>query len=240
MVGNAAHERLVLGTDGGIFVSTDGGASFDSSKNTGIVSLLSQTIMSTPPRDESAITGMQDTGTRARLRGSKAWNQVFGGDGEGAGWSQANNAVTLATAQFDTIVRRPGLPASTGDPDDWQDGTNGLNFSDPDCFPFFTPIGTPSAVADPSGRTFFTVTGSRLYKTTDGAAQWQEVKQFCTPSAPECNIRLRWHAIGLHPSNLSKIALNLRQRAGAGDDRRRKLVDHTQPDLADPRLDRLQ
>jgi photosystem II stability/assembly factor-like uncharacterized protein len=207
IVSDAGHERVMFGTDGGIFVSTDGGASFDSSKNTGIVSLLAQTIMSTPRRDDSAITGLQDTGTRARVRDSATWNQVLGGDGEGAGWSQANNAVTIATAEFDFIFRRPGLPASTGNPNDWLDGTNGLNFSDADCFPFFTPIGTPTARADSTGQTFYTVTGSRLYKTTDGAALWQEVKQFGTPSAPDCAIRLRWHAIGLHPGNLDKIAL---------------------------------
>ncbi len=206
------RERIILGTDGGIFVSYDGARSFDSAKNTGIVSLLTQTIIGTPKREDSAITGLQDNGTRARLRGSKTWNQVVGGDGEGVGWSQANNAVTLATVQFETIVRyAPGLPASTGDPNAWQDAMVGIDFSNPDCFPFFTPIGTPSAKADPTGLVFYNTTGSRLYKTTDGAASWQQVVQFGSVAVPACIIRQRWHVIGLHPRDPKLIAL-----AGAG------------------------
>ncbi len=202
------RERIIFGTDGGIFVSYDAGRSFDSAKNTGIVSLLTQTIIGTPKREDSAITGLQDNGTRARRGGSKVWNQVFGGDGEGVGWSQANNAVTLATAQYETIARYPsGLPASTGNPLNWQDGTGGINFNDPDCFPFYTPIGTPSAKVDPTGLVFYNVTGSRLYKTTDGAQNWQQVVQFGSAAAPICYIRTRWHAIGLHPRDPALIAL---------------------------------
>ena len=200
-------ERIVFGTDGGIFVSQDGGQSFDSSKNTGIVALLAQTISSTPRRDDSAITGLQDTGTRARIGSSTIWNQVSGGDGEGVGWSQANNAVTIVTAEFDYILRQPGLPADTGSPNNWLDGTNGLDFTDPDCFPFFTPLATPSAKVDPTGLVFYTVTGSRLYRTTDGAASWTEVTQFGTVAAPQCIIRLTWHDVGLHPTDPKRIAL---------------------------------
>ena len=201
------RERIVFGTDGGIFVSYDGGRNFNSDKNTGIVSLLTQTIIGTPRREYSAITGLQDNGTRARVRGSQVWNQVVGGDGEGVGWSQSNNAVTIATVEFETIARYENLPASAGDPNNWQDATNGIDFTHPDCFPFYTPIGTPSAKADPTGLVFYNVTGSRLYKTTDGAKNWQQVVQFGTPTSPQCIIRTRWHAIGLHPSDPKLIAL---------------------------------
>ena len=200
-------DRVMFGTDGGIFVSENGGQSFDSSKNTGIVALLAQTISSTPERDSSAITGLQDTGTRARVGSSQVWNQVFGGDGEGVAWSQANNAATLVTAEFMTIARQAGLPANTGDPNNWQDGTNGLNFTDPDCFPFFTPLATPTAHLDDTGLEFFTTTGSRLYRTADGAKSWQQVSQFGTVAAPRCIIRQVWHSVGLHPSNPRLIAM---------------------------------
>ncbi|MDE2219125.1 MAG: hypothetical protein KGJ52_01995 [Gammaproteobacteria bacterium] len=204
-------EQLLFGTDGGVFLSADGGASFDSSKNVGIVALLAQTIMSTPQRDSSAITGLQDTGTRARVGESHTWNQVFGGDGEGVAWSQANNAVTLVTAEFMTIARQPGLPSNTGDPNNWLDGSAGIDFTNPDCFPFFTPLTTPTAQLDPTGQVFYTSTGSRLYRTTDGAQSWQQVVQFGSTAAPACIIRQTWHATGLHPKNPQLIAL-----AGAG------------------------
>lgn len=200
-------ERIIFGTDGGIFVSQNGGGSWDSSKNRGIVTLLAQTINSTPHRDDSAITGAQDDGTRARIGSSAAWNQVSGGDGEGTGWSQANDAVTIATAEYDYILRQPGLSANTGSPNNWLDGTNGLDFNDPDCFPFYTPIATPTANADPTGLVFYTITGSRLYKTIDGAASWNQVTQFGTVAAPQCIIRQSWHVIGLHPTDPNLIAL---------------------------------
>ncbi len=211
IVNYGGSQRLLFGTDGGVFLSADAGASFDSSKNVGIVALLAQTLMSTPSRDSSAITGLQDTGTRARIGETKTWNQVLGGDGEGVGWSQANNAVTLATAEFMYIARQPGLPSNTGDPNNWQDGTGGLDFTDPDCFPFFTPISTPTAQLDPTGQVFYTSTGSRLYRTSDGAQSWQQVTQFGTVAAPACIIRSTWHATGLHPSNPNVLAL-----AGSG------------------------
>jgi hypothetical protein len=153
------------------------------------------------------MTGLQDTGTRARLRGSQTWNQVLGGDGEGVGWSQANNAVSIATAEYDFIATQSGLPPNTGDPNNWQDGTGGIDFVDPDCFPFYTPIGTPSAVVDPTGLVFYTATGSRLYKTTDGAHLWNQVVQFGTAASPQCIIRQGYHPIGLHPTDPNRIAL---------------------------------
>ena len=201
------RENIVFGTDGGIFVSDDAGKTFDSAKNNNIVSLLTQTIMSTHKREDSAITGLQDTGTRARIGGSQTWNQVLGGDGEGVGWSQANNAVTLASVYGLFIARRPGLPANTGNPNDWLDGTTGIDYNNPDCFPFFTPIATPTAAADPTGLAFYTASGSRLYKTTNGAASWGQVVQFGSVAAPSCLIRRRWNNIGLHPTNLQRIAL---------------------------------
>ena len=207
IVKTGGSEEVIFGTDGGIFISDDGGKSFDSSKNTGIVALLAQTIMSTPERDSSAITGLQDTGTRARLGSSKTWNQVLGGDGEGAGWSQANNAVTIATAEYMYIQRQPGLPPNTGDPNHWKDGTNGIDFTDLDCFPFYTGIGTPTAQLDPTGQEFFTATGARLYRTTNGAQSWQQVARFGTIAAPACIIRPTWHNIGLHPTNPKLIAM---------------------------------
>ena len=200
-------EQVIFGTDGGIFVSADGGKSFDSAKNTGIVALLAQTIMSTPQRDSSAITGLQDNGTRARIGSSQTWNQVLGGDGEGTGWSQANNAVTIASAQFMYIARQAGLPANTGNPNNWKDGTKGLDFTNPDCFPFYTAIGTPTAQLDPTGKVFFTTTGSRLYRTTNGAASWQQVVQFGTKAAPACIVRGVWNSVGLHPTNPKLVAI---------------------------------
>ena len=202
-------DRIVFGTDGGIFVSQDGGSSFDSTKNVGIVALLAQTISSTPQRDDSVITGAQDDGTRARIGASQTWNQVFGGDGEGVAWSQSKNAATIVSAEFMEIATQKGLSANTGNPNNWQDGTVGIDFDDPDCFPFFTPMATPTAKADPTGLVFYTATGSRLYKTVDGANHWISIMQRGTVDNPTCDLQEEWRVVGLHPTDPNRIALAL-------------------------------
>ena len=118
------QRAIVFGTDGGIFVTSDGGASFSFDKNDGIVSFLSQTVTSSTKNPQSLITGMQDTGSRARMGASGFYNQVTGGDGEGVGWSQANNARTL-TSIPGAYLSSPGLLLNTRG--DWR----GFRINDP-------------------------------------------------------------------------------------------------------------
>jgi photosystem II stability/assembly factor-like uncharacterized protein len=159
---------IVFGTDGGIFVSSDGGASFDFEKNDGLDSQLAQTVMSSAKNPETFALGMQDTGTRVRMGSSGVYNQVTGGDGEGIGWSQANNAVTLTSVGGGTILRSEGLLPNT---------FGNFVFATPrlvrgDSYLFFTKIATPSAIADPAGLTFLTASQQTVFITPDGAQNW--------------------------------------------------------------------
>ncbi len=153
---------IIFGTDGGIFLSTDGGRSFSFDKNDGIVSFLAQTVMSSAKNPQDFAIGLQDTGTRARLGASSVFNQITGGDGEGIGWSQANNAVTLTTAAFGAIFHSDGLLPNT---------IGNFRFVSPrqrDRPLFFTPIATPDAAVDPTGLIFLTATSRRIFVTFDG------------------------------------------------------------------------
>jgi photosystem II stability/assembly factor-like uncharacterized protein len=156
---------VVFGTDGGIFLSTDGGQSFSFDKNDGIVSFLAQTVTSSAKNPQDFAIGLQDTGTRARLGSSSVFNQVTGGDGEGVGWSQANNAVTLTTAAGGVIFHSDGLlPNTFGN---FTRVTPLLRAGDSRLF--FTPIATPDARVDPTGLIFLTATSKRVFVTFDGA-----------------------------------------------------------------------
>ena len=94
-------------------VSNDGGASFDTQVNRGLVTHLSQTVVTSTKVAFNTLTGMQDDGTRLRVGGkSGVWNQVMGGDGEGAGWSQANNAVALGSLYYSRLGRYDNPPAN--------------------------------------------------------------------------------------------------------------------------------
>ncbi len=160
---------IVFGTDGGLSVSTDGGATFDSSKNDGMVTMLAQTVAGSAKNPQNLISGAQDLGTRARLGSSSVFNQVLGGDGEGVGWSQANNAFTLASAEYGAIFSSNGLLPNTNG--HWQFVGPGLGFRR-DGFQFYTAIGTPSAVTDPTGGQFLTTTQKTVWYTWDGGGDW--------------------------------------------------------------------
>jgi hypothetical protein len=190
---------IIFGTDGGIFLSTDAGASFAFDKNNGIVSFLTQTIASSSKNPQSVISGAQDTGTRARLGASDFFNQMTGGDGEGVGWSQANNARTLSTVPG-AIFSGPGLLANTRINDQW------LRFNLPRSL-FYTPMTTPTSAADPSGLVFFSALSDGPIFTTDGGASWFYL--FRLPST--IAVRANWHVVGVDPtaSGFNNMAVGL-------------------------------
>jgi hypothetical protein len=194
------RSAIVFGTDGGIFVSSDGGASFGFDKNNGIVSLLAQTVVSSPKNPQSLITGMQDDGTRARMGASDFYNQVTGGDGEGVGWSQANNARTLATTPG-TIKSSSGLlPNTRGD---WVTFVLNRNFA-----LFFTPMATPTSVADPSGLIFLSALANGPIFTLDGGLTWFYLARSGSRLPTNFVVRDAWHIIGIDPTaNFNNIAV---------------------------------
>ncbi|MFP5265527.1 MAG: hypothetical protein ACLGJB_26870 [Blastocatellia bacterium] len=204
------QNTLIFGTDGGIFVSRDGGASWSDDKNDGIVAFLSNSISGSSKNPQDVIIGLQDTGTRARLGSSSVFNQVVGGDGEGVGWSQANNAFTLASFPGISFARSQGLlPNTFGDWFRANDGISGLDY-----YYFFTNIATPRASADPTGGQFFTYTGLRIYKTNNGAATWNVFAQagsnglsssFTPPGA--ALFRQTHHGIGISPLDTNHISI---------------------------------
>jgi hypothetical protein len=182
---------IVFGTDGGIFLSSDAGASFGFDKNNGIVSFLAQTVASSTKNPQSLITGMQDDGTRARMGSSDFYNQVVGGDGEGVGWSQANNAHTLASTANGCLFSSPGLLPNTS-------GTWGAF-----ClrFPLFhTSLMSPTSVADSTGLIFFSADINGPLISVTGGRRWGHFF-FGFP------VRDGWHAVSWDPvTNLNTDA----------------------------------
>ena len=171
---------LVFGTDGGLFISTDNGRSFSSQKNDGISSYLIYAMTGNPKHPDDVLIGLQDDGTRWREGRTGTYNQVLGGDGFGVGWSQATDRVGLASIYYSFIVRDVMNPPSTQSK--WRVGWNGIpEFFNPALTYFNTSIATPRASADAEGLTFFHRTRYRLYRTTDGAANWRCVME--TPLA---------------------------------------------------------
>jgi hypothetical protein len=190
---------IFFGSDGGLFVSADGGTTWASNKNVGLVTHLAYSITSNPTAPSSVITGMQDDGTRVREGSSTIYDQTIGGDGFGVGTSQDSNLVTLGSVFNDDIFSSSDLGFN------WVSASNGLDQTDA---PFFTEITSPVASADNSGKVFFSTGNHNIYETTDGAANWGIIG--ATGSGGISSNRLIRpvpHAVGVSPTDTSHIGV---------------------------------
>ena len=192
---------LIFGTDGGLFTSDDGGNTFSSQKNDGIASYLIYAMAGNPQHPDDVLIGLQDNGTRWREGSSGTYNQVFGGDGFGVAWSQAQDVVNLSTIYYSFIIRNVRGPANSQMK--WLVGWNGIaEFFDPTKTYFNTALAAPAASADPTGQTFFTRTRSKLYRTTNGAASWQSVL-----NTGSVLLRAGSHPIGISPDGVQNFGV---------------------------------
>ena len=159
---------IFFGTDGGLAISKDNGATWDNSKNSGLVDQLVYTITASGVHPDQSLIGLQDLGTRFRIADSTVWNQVFGGDGTGVGWSQANDNESFCTVPGKLYFRVLNNP-----PDNLNKFRSANFFFYPDYFQdFYSPVVTPSANFDSLGYSFVTYGPTFIYYTFDRSARW--------------------------------------------------------------------
>jgi photosystem II stability/assembly factor-like uncharacterized protein len=192
---------LLFGGDGGMFTSDDGAKTFSSQKNDGMSSYLIYALTGNPKHADDVLIGLQDNGTRWRVGPTGTYNQVFGGDGFGVAWSQADDLISLGSVYYSFIIRNRRNPANTQAK--WERGWDGIaEFNNPATSYFRTSIATPRAAADPTGLVFFTRTQTKLYRTTDGADNWQSVLN----TAPIL-LRAGMHPIGISPDDITHFGV---------------------------------
>lgn len=199
-------KRIFFGNDGGLFVSDDGGQSWNDRKNLGLVDHLLYSLATSGADPSSIVTGLQDNGTRLRLNGTGVFNQTFGGDGFGVGWSQANGGAVLGSYVGNYVYYASSAPTDqsmwTTPTQTGQCSYNGLEACNAY---FYTTVHSPSAAADPSGKVFFARSVFDVWRTANGGASWQ------TLSATDANrgtnnVRAAPHVIGVHPTDSKYIA----------------------------------
>ncbi len=161
--------NMIVGNDGGVFLSTNTGSSWIKSFHLPISQFYAGTVdFSNPQR---ALGGTQDNGTPRTLTGSDSdWTSIFGGDGFYALVDPKNPNRVYAESQ------NGGLGYSTNGGAVFFDGTSGI--APTDRKNWCTPI-----VMD-QNNTLTLYTGThRLYRTKNGMQSWTAISGDLTRGA---------------------------------------------------------
>jgi hypothetical protein len=198
---------LILGNDGGLNISEDNGVTFSSEKNSGLTTHLYYTVAGNKDFPNLVIGGLQDNGTRLRTDNGTIHNQVIGGDGMGAAYSQANTNTVLGSSQGSGM--RTNL--SNTPPEvyqNWAAATTGLSDVG---FGFFTAIVPAPANLDTTGRVFFHFSNARVWRSNNGGLNWILIGSAVgvpSPGLPPARrFRSSPYNLGVSPIDLQHIAV---------------------------------
>eukprot|EP01041_Mallomonas_annulata_P009970 gene9970-20731_t len=193
---------VIFGNDGGLFTSQNGGANWTSTVNKGLVTQQPNFICGSPISGKLMI-GLQDLGTRERRDSSTTWYSVFGGDGDGCGYSQAKNKVNILSYYNNNMMCRyyvsgaftPVMNCSSGIEDERT--------------PFYTNLYTPTAAADPTGTIFFTLTYLNIYRSSmpRDTIQWNIIGTVGSNGISDGDIRQSFQSIGVGPTSINQVAV---------------------------------
>lgn len=146
---------LFLATDGGVFVSKDGGITYES-RNGGLQTTQFYANFSNSNTNKHlAIGGMQDNST-AIYTGEPAWTKVLGGDGMSTAIDFESDNIIYGSAQFLNIFR------STDGGQSFQDIAPGA----------IEPIFSAPFELAPSNPRVLYAGGRLLFKSTDRGTNW--------------------------------------------------------------------
>jgi photosystem II stability/assembly factor-like uncharacterized protein len=165
---------IILGDDGGIFISTNGGSVWSKSYDLPITQFYTiHADFSNPLR---IYGGTQDNSTVRTLTGSVSdWDVILGGDGFYCLVDPTNSDVIYAEYQWGGLHKSTDLGSS------WDEVLNGINSGDRRNWS--TPV-----VMDPSNRNTLYYGTYRLYRTTNGAASWAPISSDLTNGPGPGNI----------------------------------------------------
>jgi photosystem II stability/assembly factor-like uncharacterized protein len=157
----ANAQRLINGNDGGINISEDGGRNWTKVRALPVTQFYHITM--DPANPARLYGGTQDNGTLRTLNGAlNDWNSIYGGDGFYVIVDPKNPEVIYAESQ------RGGLGKSIDGGRSFRGALAGINSSEPRNWS--TPV-----VMDPSDNNVLYYGTNRVYRTTDGAQNWQPI-----------------------------------------------------------------
>ena len=167
------HNFVVLGNDGGVYTSQNGGSTWTHIENLPIMQFYSSEIDQQHP--ERLYGGAQDNGTNRTLTGNiNDWTQIYGGDGFVVKVNPENNQYVYAEYQYG------GLGRSTNGGSSFQGATNGISYSDR--FNWMSPI-----TFNPANPAILYFGSNKLYKSTNHAVSWTAISPDLTNGAGQYN-----------------------------------------------------
>jgi Tol biopolymer transport system component len=173
--------RLWIGSDGGVYRTSDGGANFDN-LNEDLV--LTQFVPGTSGSITGFLGGTQDNGS-VRYTGDASWTEVFAGDGGYTATDPTNTAVNYVTYITDLIYK-----CCNGSGQYFLISPTAACFGDQSCL-FYAPF-----VMDQAHHLTLYAGTNRVWRTIDGAANgsssWSAI--------PNSSFASEVSAIGVAPS----------------------------------------
>ncbi|HMR41575.1 MAG TPA: T9SS type A sorting domain-containing protein [Ignavibacteria bacterium] len=150
---------IVLGNDGGIDYSTNGGSSWNESRSLPITQFYAGEIYYNNP--DRILGGTQDNGTIRTSAVSGVWDEIYGGDGFYCLVDYSNGQNVFAASQFG------GLGRSTNGGNSFLGATNGLDLT-------YTNWMTPYVMDKNNPQILYCGT-YKIHKTTDGMQSWNAI-----------------------------------------------------------------
>lgn len=183
--------RVIIGNDGGIFLSQNGGSSFSKVLNLPLSQFYAAAVDYNNP--QRLYGGTQDNGTLRTLTGQwNDWQNILGGDGFYVIVDPTNPNVIYAEYQWG------GLQKSTNGGTYFSGATNGINSGDR------TNWSTP-VVMDPNNHNTLYYGTYRLYRTTNAAGSWVAISPDLSNGSHGSNSFGTITTIAVAPSNSNLI-----------------------------------
>ena len=153
-----AGPNLLVGDDGGVSKTTDGGASFTLMDN-GVVTRQYYSVGVSASNRDLIIGGAQDNGTNIRIGSTTKYQEVIGGDGFAVA-VHPTNPLTLYGTVYNSRIFRSTDGGHSFDEVTPQFGPNENR-------PFVSPL-----TMDPTNPSVLYTASNFLWKTTDGGTTW--------------------------------------------------------------------
>ncbi len=152
---------LVLGNDGGLYISQNGGSSWTKKNTLPITQFYTSEIDNQCP--ERLYGGTQDNGTNRTMTGNFGdWSSIYGGDGFYVLVDPLDNNYVYAESQYG------GFGRSTNGGSSFTGATNGISYSDRNNWN--TPV-----VFDPTNPQILYFGTNKVYKSTNRAVSWTAI-----------------------------------------------------------------